>query len=311
MTTLISEQKQATQEIAQAIAHQRVSHAYLLTGADQLQTHQLGIWFCQALFCQHSQAGYPCLKCNHCRRIAQGDFPDVVSLQTDKKSLGVDDIRALKLEMGQSGIESNHRACLIKDAQKLTIAAENSLLKFLEDPAGPVTTILLAETTSAFLPTILSRVQIIQLTANGDQSLAQNLQAQGYSANDIELIQRLHLENLLLEGMSAAHFAKVKAQARSWFELVLTKPQQAFVSVAASVLPLIDNQVQQQIFMSLLEGQFSQYLNQQVTQARSLVRARRLTEQFLHAQRLWQANVSFENCLEQLALKVDFISKGS
>jgi DNA polymerase III subunit delta' len=92
--------------------------------------------------------------------------------------------------------------------------------------------------------------------------------------------------------------------------LLITNPQQAFIAVAASILPVIENRIQQQIFLSLLEWYFSQYLQQQAQQS-AWHQSRRLVEQFLHAQKLWQANVSFENSLEQLALIADSIIKGS
>lgn len=309
MTAIVSTQAQITKELAQTIVAQRVSHSYLFVGANQIQTNELGLWFCQALFCQNSQAGYPCLQCDYCRRIAQHDFPDVVLVQSDKQSIGVDEIRSVKLEMGQTGVESAHRACVIMGAEKLTVAAENNLLKFLEEPAGAITTILLANSTNNFLSTILSRVQIIQLAAGQDEQLTQKLHSQGYSQPDIDLIHKAHLENLVA-AEDAEHFTKLKTQAQSWFKLLITNPQQAFIAVAASILPVIENRIQQQIFLSLLEWYFSQYLQQQAQQS-TWHQSRRLVEQFLHAQKLWQANVSFENSLEQLALIADSIIKGS
>ena len=100
-------------------------------------------------------------------------------------------------------------------------------------------------------------------------------------------------------------------RSQSWFHLLLDNPLQAFVAVAASILPIIENRSQQEIFWNLLEWYFSQNLSEQTGSTSALMKSRQLGEQFLHAQKLWSANVSFENSLEQLALAADSISKGS
>lgn len=311
MAAIVEEQKQITQILAHDILQKRVSHAYLFAGVDQLQTTALGYWFCQALFCPYAHAGYPCLKCNNCRRIQKGDFPDVSVLQTSKQNLGIDEIRDFKLTLGQTGLENNHRVFLIKGAEKLTLAAENSLLKLLEEPEGDLTIILLAASSSSLLPTVLSRVQIINLPASRDQDLLQRLQQQGYALPDIDLIQKVHLEDQVITDLSANQFSKIKTQVQSWFHLLLDNPLQAFVAVTASILPIIENRSQQEIFWNLLEWYFSQNLSEQTGSTSALMKSRQLGEQFLHAQKLWSANVSFENSLEQLALAADSISKGS
>ncbi|NVY95973.1 hypothetical protein HU830_02050 [Lactobacillus sp. DCY120] len=311
MDSIVQLQPQLTQQIAQAVVEQRVSHAYLLLGENQLQTQQLGLWFAQALFCQQPAAGFPCGQCDHCRRITQRDFPDIVCLKTDKASLGVDEVRQAKLSLEQTGVEADHRLLLINSGAKLTPAAANSLLKFLEEPAGAVTTILEAPSTTTILPTILSRVQILTLTAAVDSNWQQQLQAQGYTAPDLKIIAQAHLENELGQDLTAVDFQKIRDLVQNWFQLLEEHPWTAFLEVGAKVKGSLENRQQQTIFLGLLEANFSRQIRQVADDGANLLVVRRLTESFLEARKYWQANVSLENSLEQLALQAVEIVKGS
>lgn len=304
--TIKKMQPKATSELAHAIVNQQVSHAYLFVGDNQEQVLQLGEWFAQALFCENLKDGYPCGVCNHCKRIKNNEFPDVMYVTTDKKNIGVDDIRDAKSEMGQTGIESDHRVFIIEHADRLTTAAANSLLKFLEDPVGNITTILLAPSATVVLPTIRSRVQIVNLADSADSDLAQQLKKNGYSDADLKMVHAAHLENLLLESnVSAESIEKIRSAVKRWFGLLMDNSDSAFVEVGAKLITILENREQQEIFMSLLENLFSDYLNTQIKNNSNLEIVTGNVDQFLQAKQMWSANVSFENSLENLALQIN------
>lgn len=304
--TINKMQPKATSELAHAIVNQQVSHAYLFVGDNQEQVLQLGEWFAQALFCEDLKDGYPCGICNHCKRIKNNEFPDVMYITTDKKSIGVDDIRDAKSEMGQTGIESDHRVFIIEHADRLTTAAANSLLKFLEDPVGNITTILLAPSATVVLPTIRSRVQVVNLADSADSDLAQQLKKNGYSDADLKMVHAAHLENLLLESnVSAESIEKIRSAVKRWFGLLMDNSDSAFVEVGAKLTTILENREQQEIFMSLLENLFSSYLNTQIKNNSNLEIVTGNVDQFLQAKQMWSANVSFENSLENLALQIN------
>lgn len=312
MTAIEQLQPQLTTQLAQTIVRQQVAHAYLMVGEDQSQTVQLGLWFIQALFCQDLHAGYPCKKCNHCRRIAQNNFPDVLWLTTTKASLGVDEVRPAKLEMEQSGLESSHRALVVQAAEKLTNASANSLLKFLEDPTGQVATVLLATNSTMILPTILSRVQILRLANNVvDQTWQAQLQKEGYSTQDIQILAAAHLDNDLTANLAATEFDQLKKLLQHWFDLLWQQPQLAFVEVGAKINKQVNQRPQQKIWWCLLEHLFSQALNQAAMQQTQLAQTQSAVEYFLQAKTYWKSNVSFENSLEYLALSMEAILQRS
>lgn len=91
-----------------------------------------------------------------------------------RDTISIDQIRALKQKIYQKPLKEKYHFVITERAHKLTIEAQNALLKLLEEP--PSHAIIVLETTNQrqLLPTVLSRVVIIldkQQTANQDQLL--------------------------------------------------------------------------------------------------------------------------------------------
>lgn len=80
-------------------------------------------------------------------------------------SIGINQIRALKKFLSRRPYQSVMKVCLILEAEKLTLPAQNSLLKTLEEPPAHSLIILLASQSEGLFPTIISRVKITRLPA--------------------------------------------------------------------------------------------------------------------------------------------------
>lgn len=79
-------------------------------------------------------------------------------------TIGIAQVRAMQKNLFLKPLKSSQKAVIIHDAQKLTIEAQNSLLKILEEPPNNTIIILAAENKELLLPTILSRCKIIELS---------------------------------------------------------------------------------------------------------------------------------------------------
>lgn len=79
----------------------------------------------------------------------------------EKKSIGIEDTKELKRWMGQ--VSAKPRAALIEEAQLLTIPAQQSLLKVIEEPGDSTLIILTADSEMSMLPTVKSRCKIVRL----------------------------------------------------------------------------------------------------------------------------------------------------
>lgn len=79
----------------------------------------------------------------------------------EKKSIGIEDTTELKRWMGQ--VSTKPRVALIEEAQLLTVPAQQSLLKVIEEPEDSILIILTADSEMSLLPTVRSRCKIIRL----------------------------------------------------------------------------------------------------------------------------------------------------
>ena len=139
-----------------------VSHAYILNGAKGSGRHMIARSFSAALLCENPrQEGdriEPCRECLSCIQTAAGSNPDLITLEREKEnSIGVGDIRRMRADVQIKPYSAEHKIYIILDAEKMTPAAQNALLKTLEEPPSYAVILLLADGTGSFLPTIMSR----------------------------------------------------------------------------------------------------------------------------------------------------------
>ncbi|SJM37870.1 DNA polymerase III subunit delta' [Psychrobacter pasteurii] len=80
-----------------------------------------------------------------------------VASEPAKTSIKVDDIRELQPFISQGS--SGRRVCVIDNADMMTVAAANALLKTLEEPREGIHLLLITDWPTKLLPTIKSRVQ--------------------------------------------------------------------------------------------------------------------------------------------------------
>jgi DNA polymerase-3 subunit delta' len=145
-----------------------VSHAYILNGAKGSGRHMIARSFSATLLCENPrQEGdllEPCGECLSCIQAAAGSNPDIIAVEHEKEnSIGVGDIRKMRADVKIKPYSAAHKVYILPDAEKMTPAAQNALLKTLEEPPSYAVIFLLADGTSAFLPTIMSRCVTLPL----------------------------------------------------------------------------------------------------------------------------------------------------
>lgn len=92
---------------------------------------------------------------------------DQISLISESTSIGIDDVRAFQKQINLAPQQSPITLGIIVRAELLTREAQHALLKTLEEPPPSARLILEADTLNVFLPTIISRCQIIRLPDHG------------------------------------------------------------------------------------------------------------------------------------------------
>ncbi|WP_342453817.1 DNA polymerase III subunit delta' [Ammoniphilus resinae] len=155
-----SDQQRIATILRQSIKNDRVAHAYLFAGGRGVGKRRVAMQLGKSLLCLR-QDGDSCDQCHHCLRINSGNHPDFHLVEPDGASIKIDQIRGLQKEFSLRAVESKRKVYILDHADKMTVQAANSLLKFLEEPGSEVTAILLTENPHQMLPTILSRCQVM------------------------------------------------------------------------------------------------------------------------------------------------------
>lgn len=140
------------------------NHAYIISGQGA-ETVKLTNAFTKTLMCQNK--GDINCRCLPCRTFETNNHPDVMYVRPVKaKSLGVDDIREQVVAPAEiKPYSSNHKVFIIENAELMTVAAQNALLKTLEDPPPYGVFLLLTNNSDAMLSTILSRCVVLKMNA--------------------------------------------------------------------------------------------------------------------------------------------------
>ena len=150
-----------------AILRGSLPHALLITGPRGSGRKTLAISIAAAICCQHqADDNYPlpCGACSNCRRIKEENFPDVKYLRRGgKATVGATELRDFREDMFLSPTEADCKFYVIEEAELMTTAAQNALLKVLEEPPTKVYIILISTGEDKMLSTIKSRAQSVQM----------------------------------------------------------------------------------------------------------------------------------------------------
>ncbi|MBX3460286.1 MAG: DNA polymerase III subunit gamma/tau [Planctomycetes bacterium] len=144
--------------LSNAIATNRVAHAFLLTGSRGTGKTTTARILASALNCPNRQGAEPCGECPSCVQIAQGEDLDVIEMDAASNSR-VDDIRERLQTVETRPARGRYRVFIIDEVHMLSTSAFNALLKTVEEPPPHVKFILATTNPEKIPETILSRCQ--------------------------------------------------------------------------------------------------------------------------------------------------------
>ncbi len=139
-----------------------LSHGYIIEGEKGCGKTALSAFVCQLALCDEKSA---CGVCKNCQKVLKNIHPDifVIDMADNKKSIGVDQIKPLKLDAFIPPNEGEKKIYIIENGENMTGAAQNALLKILEEPPTYVMFIITALSKNLLLPVITSRCQTLTL----------------------------------------------------------------------------------------------------------------------------------------------------
>ncbi len=177
----IIDQEQMKEHMQHVLKTDKASHAYIISGENGSGKEFIARIFAKALQCQNRQEKgeylEACNECPSCIKALSENHPDIITITHEKPaSIGVDDIRLqLRDDVVIKPYESRYKIYIIPEGEKMTAAAQNALLKTLEEPPSYIVIIILTSNINAFLPTIISRCIVLPMKVARDDSIRKYL----------------------------------------------------------------------------------------------------------------------------------------
>ena len=142
------------ENLTAAIAKDRMSHFYLISGPEGSGKHTLARLLAAAALCRDGRK--PCLQCSSCRKVLENCHPDFITVEDpEHKNVAVKIIRQFREDVFIRPNEADRKVYLLP--QEMGIEGQNALLKILEEPPAYGVFLLLSDTPEKLLPTVRSR----------------------------------------------------------------------------------------------------------------------------------------------------------
>jgi len=161
-----------------ALRRGSVSHAYLFSGPEGMDTTGAALGLAMALNCSSGNVE-PCGRCRACRDIEARRHPDVRVVMPEGRSLKIDQVRDVVRSAHLKPARSGYRVYVFEGAELLTSEAANALLRLAEEPPGHAVIVLTCTNTSALPRTLVSRCTEIRFRPIPLRELADMLSADG------------------------------------------------------------------------------------------------------------------------------------
>ncbi len=169
-------QEHIKEHLLHAVEQNKVSHAYLLQGELGAGKEFIARAFATLLQCERRENN-ACGQCRSCKQIESKNHPDVIWVTHEKpNTIGVEDIRTqLNQDIEIKPYYGPKKIYIISECEKMTVQAQNALLKTLEEPPSYGLIFLLTTNAEALLSTILSRCVVLRMRPVEDSKIEEYL----------------------------------------------------------------------------------------------------------------------------------------
>ncbi|MCF7845294.1 MAG: DNA polymerase III subunit gamma/tau [Candidatus Pacebacteria bacterium] len=151
-------QDHVTDILKNAIATNKIAHAYLFCGPKGSGKTTIARLLAKAINCEDKSSSEPCNKCSACKDITDNRAMDIVEIDAASHR-GIDEIRELRDNVHFAPSKFKHKVFILDEAHQLTSGAANAFLKILEEAPSHAIFILATTEPQKMIPTIISRCQ--------------------------------------------------------------------------------------------------------------------------------------------------------
>ena len=169
-------QEHIKEHLQNAIKLDKISHAYIIEGERYSGKEFIAKVFATTVQCEKGMEE-PCMECHSCKQAVNMSHPDIIKVMHEKpNSIGVDDIRIqVANDVVIKPYSGPKKIYIINEGEKMTVAAQNALLKTLEEPPSYTVIFILTTNLEALLPTILSRCVVLSMKPVEDEKIKEYL----------------------------------------------------------------------------------------------------------------------------------------
>lgn len=211
-------QEQLKEHLYNALTTNKISHAYIINGERSSGKEFIAKIFAMALQCENRQGIEPCHECHSCKQALSGNHPDIVFITHEKpNTISVDDIRSqINGDIAIKPYSGPKKIYIMNEGEKMTVQAQNALLKTLEEPPEYAVILILTTNVNSLLPTILSRCVLLNMKPVRDEQikkfLMENMEIPSYKADICTAFARGNVGKARMLANSE-EFDKVKEEA--------------------------------------------------------------------------------------------------
>jgi DNA polymerase-3 subunit delta' len=184
--------------LIKSVSRERLAHAYLFCGPEQVGKATLAKEFAKWLFCEQKKKDQdpPCGKCRSCLDLDKDQHPDLFIIKANESEeslteIGIEKIRALQRQLLFYPYKSSFKIVIIEEAHRLTAEAANAFLKTLEEPGPNSIIILTSSSLGLILPTIFSRCQVIRFFSVPFKQMEEGLRKEKGKFSDLDRVLEL------------------------------------------------------------------------------------------------------------------------
>lgn len=217
-------QEQIKEHLHNALETGKISHAYIINGEKSSGKEFIARVFAMALQCEKGGTE-PCQECHSCKQMLTDNQPDVIRVMHEKpNTISVDDIRTqINGDVAIKPYSSPRKIYIVNEAEKMTVQAQNALLKTLEEPPAYAVILLLTANINALLPTVRSRCVVLNMKPVADglvkKYLMEELHVPDYKAEVCVAFSRGNIGKAKALA-SSEDFETVKAEALSLLKYI-------------------------------------------------------------------------------------------
>ena len=210
------------ESLSHLIPTKRLPHAIIIEGNAGTGKRTLAKYIATAALCE--ETGSPCGVCRTCHLASVGTHPDIdiTAPEDKKKNIAVNQIDRIREIAHLTPHTASGKVIIIEQADTMNAASQNKILKVLEEPPKNVHFILIAESASSLLETVVSRCTVFSLSEPDFDSALSELIRRGVNPDDAADLLRANNNNIgkSLESLGSAKVSLGITTARDYFDAI-------------------------------------------------------------------------------------------